>query len=42
VVQPWLAWQWQAGGVGAVSLDPKTGVLAGGAETRRESYALGW
>jgi gamma-glutamyltranspeptidase/glutathione hydrolase len=42
VVQPWLAWQWQAGGVGAVSLDSETGVLAGGAETRRESYALGW
>jgi gamma-glutamyltranspeptidase/glutathione hydrolase len=42
VVQPWLAWQWQAGGVGAVGVIPETGVLAGGAETRRESYALGW
>lgn len=42
VVSPWLAWQWQAGGVGAVGLNPQTGVMAGGAETRRESYALGW
>jgi gamma-glutamyltranspeptidase/glutathione hydrolase len=42
IVKPWLAWQWQAGGVGAIALDPDMGVLAGGAETRRESYALGW
>jgi gamma-glutamyltranspeptidase/glutathione hydrolase len=42
VVTPWQAWQWQAGGVGVVAVDPGTGVLAGGAETRRESYALGW
>ena len=42
VVKPWLAWQWQAGGVGAVGLNSQTGVLAGGAETRRESYAIGW
>lgn len=42
VVQPWLAWQWQAGGVGAVGISPENGVLAGGAEARRESYAIGW
>jgi gamma-glutamyltranspeptidase/glutathione hydrolase len=42
IVTPWQAWQWQAGGVGAVAVDAATGVLAGGAETRRESYALGW
>ena len=42
VVEPWLAWQWQAGGVGVVAMNPETGVLSGGAETRRESYALGW
>jgi gamma-glutamyltranspeptidase/glutathione hydrolase len=41
-VEPWLAWQWQAGGVGAVAINHETGVLAGGAETRRESYAIGW
>jgi gamma-glutamyltranspeptidase/glutathione hydrolase len=41
-VEPWLAWQWQAGGVGVVAMDPGTGVFSGGAETRRESYALGW
>jgi gamma-glutamyltranspeptidase / glutathione hydrolase len=42
VVQPWLAWQWQAGGVGAVAINHGTGVRSGGAETRRESYAIGW
>ncbi len=42
VVEPWLAWQWQAGGVGAVAMNHETGVFSGGAETRRESYALGW
>ncbi len=41
-VHPWLAWQWQAGGVGAVTKSSETGVMGGGAETRRESYALGW
>jgi gamma-glutamyltranspeptidase / glutathione hydrolase len=41
-VEPWLAWQWQAGGVGVVAMNPDTGVFSGGAETRRESYALGW
>jgi gamma-glutamyltranspeptidase/glutathione hydrolase len=41
-VQPWLAWQWQAGGICAVTRDPATGVLGGGADTRRENYAIGW
>ncbi|MFN8634906.1 MAG: gamma-glutamyltransferase [Chloroflexota bacterium] len=41
-VVPWLAWQWQAGGICAVGTLPETGVLAGGAETRREAYAIGW
>ena len=41
-VEPWLAWQWQAGGVGAVAMNHETGVMFGGAETRRESYAIGW
>jgi len=31
-----------AGRVGVVAMNPETGVLSGGAETRRESYALGW
>lgn len=41
-VKPWLAWQWQAGGICAVTRDPASGVLAGGTDTRRENYALGW
>jgi gamma-glutamyltranspeptidase/glutathione hydrolase len=41
-VQPWLAWQWQAGGICAVTSNPETGVLMGGVDSRRESYAIGW
>ncbi len=41
-VEAWLPWQWQAGGVGAVAMNHETGVMFGGAETRRESYAIGW
>lgn len=41
-VQPWLAWQWQVGGVCAIAREPLTGVLASGADARRENYAVGW
>ncbi len=41
-VEPWLAWQWQAGGVSAISYDPKTALMVGGADSRRENYAIGW
>ena len=41
-VKPWLAWQWQAGGICAVTRDPQTGLLGGGADPRRENYAIGW
>ena len=41
-VQVWQAWQWQAGGVGLVTVNPASGVLAAGADTRRENYAIGW
>jgi gamma-glutamyltranspeptidase / glutathione hydrolase len=40
--QPWPDWSWHAGSVCAVMLDKKTGVLAGGADPRRSSYAVGW
>jgi gamma-glutamyltranspeptidase/glutathione hydrolase len=41
-INPWQPWQWQAGGICAISSDPATGVLAGGADPRRENYAIGW
>ncbi|MBI3969491.1 MAG: gamma-glutamyltransferase [Chloroflexi bacterium] len=41
-VETWPAWHWPAGGICAVGRDPRTGVLSGGADTRRENYAIGW
>jgi len=41
-VQSWPELSWHAGSVCAVVLDKKTGVLAGGADPRRSSYAVGW
>jgi len=40
--QAWPEWSWHAGSVCAVVLDKTTGVLAGGADPRRSSYAVGW
>jgi gamma-glutamyltranspeptidase / glutathione hydrolase len=40
--QAWPDWSWHAGSVCAVVLDKRTGVLAGGADPRRSSYAVGW
>jgi len=31
-----------AGGICAIRRDPRTGVLAGGADPRRMSYGIGW
>ena len=33
---------WRAGSVGFITRDPETGLLRGGADRRRESYAVGW
>ncbi len=41
-IDPWPAWAWKAGGVCAIAIDWTHGVLAGGADPRRESYAVGW
>ena len=38
----WPDWVWRAGAVCCIHVDPKTGVLAGGADPRRPSYAVGW
>jgi gamma-glutamyltranspeptidase/glutathione hydrolase len=37
-VDRWPHWSWSAGGVCVVVRDPQTGVLAGGADPRREAY----
>jgi gamma-glutamyltranspeptidase/glutathione hydrolase len=41
-VQPWPAFSWHAGAVCAVVRDNASGVLAGGADPRRSSHAVGW
>lgn len=38
----WPDWVWRAGAVCCIHVDPATGVLAGGADPRRPSYAVGW
>jgi gamma-glutamyltranspeptidase/glutathione hydrolase len=35
-------WSWVVGGGQGVFVDPTTGALAGGADPRRDGYALGW
>lgn len=37
-VERWPRWSWSAGGVCVAIRDPHTGVFAGGADPRRESY----
>ncbi|MGE0752075.1 MAG: gamma-glutamyltransferase family protein [Variibacter sp.] len=39
---PWPDWTWRAGSVCAIVADQTTGVMQGGADPRRTSYALGW
>lgn len=38
----WPDWTWRAGAVCMIKADLRTGVLSGGADPRRASYALGW
>jgi gamma-glutamyltranspeptidase len=38
----WPQWVWRAGAVCCIVADPITGVLHGGADPRRQSYAVGW
>jgi len=38
----WPDWNWLAGAMCAIVADRKTGLLRGGADPRRASYALGW
>jgi gamma-glutamyltranspeptidase/glutathione hydrolase len=40
-VEWWPEWTWQAGAVCTILADKQTGVLKGGADPRRPSYALG-
>jgi gamma-glutamyltranspeptidase/glutathione hydrolase len=41
-VAVWPDWTWKAGGVCTIEADLETGVMRGGADPRRPSYALGW
>jgi gamma-glutamyltranspeptidase / glutathione hydrolase len=38
----WPDWTWRAGAVCTIVANQKTGVLSGGADPRRPSYAVGW
>ena len=38
----WPDWVWRAGAVCCIHVEPTSGVLAGGADPRRASYAVGW
>ena len=39
-VKAWPEWTWLAGSVEAVLSDPKTGMIASGADPRRPAYAI--
>jgi gamma-glutamyltranspeptidase/glutathione hydrolase len=41
-VEWWPALEWRAGAVCAILGDLRTGLLAGAADPRRPSYAVGW
>ena len=38
----WSPWNWKAGAVCAIVVDDRNGILVGGADPRREAYAIGW
>jgi gamma-glutamyltranspeptidase/glutathione hydrolase len=38
----WQPWDWRAGGVVTIKVEPQTGVRSAGADPRRENYALAW
>jgi len=42
VIRELPEWSWVVGGGQGVWVDPVTGALAGGADPRRDGYALGW
>jgi gamma-glutamyltranspeptidase/glutathione hydrolase len=39
-VKDWPEWTWLAGSVEAISIDPKSGLMAAGADPRRPAYAI--
>jgi gamma-glutamyltranspeptidase/glutathione hydrolase len=41
-VHRWADWTALAGAVCAILIEPNTPVLSGGADPRREAYAIGW
>jgi gamma-glutamyltranspeptidase / glutathione hydrolase len=41
-LEVWQSWDWRAGGVVAIRVDPRNGVRSAGADPRRENYALAW
>ncbi|RIK43482.1 MAG: hypothetical protein DCC58_09565 [Chloroflexi bacterium] len=41
-VQRIPAWSWLVGGMQGIYRDPESGVLLGGADPRRDGYAVGW
>ncbi|RMF86723.1 MAG: gamma-glutamyltransferase family protein [Nitrospinota bacterium] len=41
-LEVWPEWEWRAGGVVTILVDQERGVLWGGADPRRENYAIGW
>lgn len=41
-VVPWPDWAWKAGGICVIKIDSEKKTLTGGADPRRESYAIGW
>lgn len=41
-VKWWPELEWRAGSVCAITSDPRSGLLSGGADPRRPAYALGW
>lgn len=38
----WPEFEWRAGAVCAIRVNPRTGILEGAADPRRPAYALGW
>ena len=42
VIRELSDWSWVVGGGQGISVDPVSGALAGGADPRRDGYAVGW
>jgi gamma-glutamyltranspeptidase/glutathione hydrolase len=41
-VEHWAQFDWHAGGVCLITIDPESGVRTAGADPRRECFAIGW